>query len=421
MSTNTEKKTTTTPKPLRAADARALCAQVRSLLPNLPTLPAGTFPKTDRRQFAQGELRYRLAYTSAGRFVVARLLLRGRDVQQYWYNPKGWVTTVAFPSAFFQKKGAKAPDEITVGSPKRALPSILTKIPFRKGDIRILDDDTLAARGIRSDLLTLDEHPWLGGAAVPKFIHRLFNDNRFETLRKVGAPVDVLVGWNFDKLAGEWYRQAITMFNHGKDYNIQTWLDYMKMLKSAGKDINNPTVYLPNNLDYAHQKIVNTMQRRRDKQYRKMRLAADRQAWLDLPQQEKDQYARKIERFNRIILSDGFFRITTLNSIDQHYEDATKLHHCLFHNKYYEKENTIVVRVAKETEPDKPYADAEIEFRKGEVLQIYGNQNLLLPEKEHEAVKALLKANIRRYINAGKRSPTVRPLLAVETFTPAFN
>jgi len=418
------KKTKAKPRSLNSRERRALKEQVLALLPTLAPLPAGLFRKGTRKQFQQGSMRYRLVYTSAGRFVVARLLLNGRDITQYWYSTQGYVLTVTLPGKSLSAKGARLPEQPTVSEPYRTLPSILTHIPFRNGDIRILDDETLAARGIRSDLeiLTkpnLDFNCWRTNSAQ-KFVHRLFNDNKFETLRKVGAPIKDLCGYNLDTVIENWYRQAVMMYNHGKHYDLYTWLDFMRMLSDAGKDTNNPSVYLPDNLDYAHQKMVNTRQRQRDRLYRKQRLAADRQTFLDLPQEEKEQYARKIERFKKIILSDGIFRITTLATIDQHYEDAVTLHHCLFHNKYYEKDNTIVVRVTKENTPEKPYADAEIEFRKGEILQIYGNQNLLLPEKEHEAVKTLIKENIRRYINAGKRSPSVRPLLAVETFQPAF-
>lgn len=417
-------KTTDTPKEAKkrtptlcAADQRAVAAQVTALLGALPPIPTGAFPRLRKSQFTQGTLRWRLAYSSAGRFVVARLLLGTREVTQYWYNPRGFIVTVHLPCPWLRNHGVERPDSPTVSRARRALPDTLTNIPFERGDIRILDDATLAARGIRSDITACEQ---LTGREIVTFIHCLFNDNKVETLRKVGMPLDVLTSWRLGSELDKWYRQAVTLYNHRKTYDFWTWCDYMRMLASLGKDTNNPTVYLPDNLEYAHLWVTNALERQRQKLIRKQKLAMDHEAFLGITQEQRDDYQRRISRFNKIVLSDGTFRVEPLRSIDEHYEDSVRLHHCLFHNKYYEKENSIVVRITKTSNPDKPYADAEIEYRKGEILQIYGNLNLLLPEKEHYAVKTLIQENIRRFINAGKRSAAARPLLAVETFQPAF-
>lgn len=402
--TGTPKKKT--PK-LGAADARALQAQVRSLLGTLPPARGGRYavkaPKEP--QFGEGKLFYKLYYTSCGGFVVARLLLVRDEVLQVWYDRRGFVTVVTLPNDML------GITETSVSAPRRALPAIFGKLRlFAPGSIRILDDDTLAARGIRSDIE--------GRYEAHRFIHQLFNDNRMETLRKLGLPLQWIGGYHYDRLAGEYYRQTIAMLNARKDYEIITWIDTLDMLKRAGRDISNPKVYLPDDLKKAHDEINAYLQRREERRRRAQQLEDAKALLASLGPMDNSLYEDRVAPFKDLEIKDHRYTMRVLPTIRDHFEDGRRLNHCLFNNHYYEKTGTVILRICKTDLPDKPFADAEVEIRRGEILQVYANYNVPPPPDDDRAIRALLNTNMKRLTAAGRRMKT-RPLLSVETFHPA--
>ena len=401
-----KKKTLTLP----AKESRELVADVLKTSKEMPRLNA---KKTKRKgQYSTGDLSYRLRYTSAGKYVVARLLLDTHEILQVFYNPQGFVVTVKLPNAKLKSMGLDVPEERTATKPGRKLPQIISLINFREGEITIKEDQTLSARGIRKDLEKL-YRPYL-------FIHKLFNDNKFETLRKVGMPIKDMQGWYYDTVVKEWYRQAVKMYAAGKRYDIWTWIDCMRLLKAAGRDINNPSVYLPDDIDAFHNQLVKKQEKTMELQRRRERIEADKAYLASISKEDLEAYKDRMARFAAISLGDGQWRITTLTDIADHFQDAQSLQHCLFHSRYFEKNGTLVVRVCKESQPQKTYANAEIDFHTGEIYQLYGKLNGLLPPAEDKAIKDLIRHNIKKYLNAGKKTAS-RPKLAVETFTPAFN
>lgn len=406
----TEKKTRKKTPALGASARRELLADVLRLSATLPRLRPGR--RTGRGQFLEGKLAYRLFYTSAEKYVVGRLLLGAEEILQVFYNPQGYNVTVTLPNRKLTAMGLSLPEERTASKPARMLPRILELIHFMHGDISILEDETLRARGIRKDLEKLD-HP-------EAFVQRLFNDNRFETLRKVGLPTDELLGWYYKELSTTWYRQTLKMAAAGKNYDIGTWIDCLKMLQAEGRDINNPAVYLPDNLDALHARLVKRREKAAEKARRRARLEEDKAYLASITREDLEAYKNRMARFAAITLGDGTWRITTLADIEDHFKDTVALQHCLFHSRYFEKTGTLVVRVSKESNPDKTYANAEIDFHSGEIRQLYGKLNTLLPKAEDKAIKDLIRHNINKYIAAGKKTAS-RPKLAVETFTPAFN
>lgn len=422
---HTEKKPRKKTPSLRKAESLALLERVKAANDTLPPASSPEYRlgrKKEESQFYKEGYHYRLYYTSADGFIVGRLMLRKEtasiqnEVLRFFYDNRGFLTTVTLPCKAFNKEYLEMPSEPVFGTPRRALPLILSKIPFREGDIIILEDETLNKRGIRKDL----ERNWGYGGNTTKIIHRLFNDQKFETLRKIGLPNKDLFGYYYDKLTNDWYRQTIQMLNAKKDYDIGTWIDYLQMLKRLKKDVNNPTVYLPDDLKRAHNKLVVKLNKDAARERRKQRLEDDKEEMKSIDEKEKAIFRQKMERFSKIQLENDSFRVTTLDEIDKHFEDSVLLEHCLFHNHYYEKNDTLVVRISRKETPNKPYADAEINFRTGEILQLYGKLNCLLPKEEDQAVKTLIRENINRYLSAGKKTAQ-RPLLNVESFNPVFN
>ncbi len=414
--TRTRKRTPT----LGKRESEALRQRVLDLSRSLPELPPARERKADAGpQFPGGTMRYTLSFISAGgEFTVGRLRLDGDEVLQYFYNRRGFVTQVTIPSPLLASLGIEQNTDRQASKPGRAAPAIISKIPFQKEDLDIIPDETLRSRGVDTDMLDW-KTPWLEQPMVAESIHRLYNDNRFETLRKLGLDWKTLTNTPlFEILTKKWYRQTIRMLNAGKRYDIGIWTDYMSMLEKNHRDTSNPAVYLPEDLDKAHRAIVVRLNRIEERERRKARQEADREYLGTLTDNDRAVYRRKMERFSSIILKDEHYTVSPLPEIDDHFNESIRLQHCLFHNHYYEKNGTIVVKVTRNAAPDKSFADAEIDFRTGEILQLYGMLNCLLPPEEDQAVKTLIRANIKRYLNAGKRS-SARKLLAVETFIPA--
>ena len=403
-------------KQLSATEKRRFTEEVLSLIGELPPVTAEAY-RTARKDggpnYPGWNMSYSIIYTSCRDYIVARLLLDGEETFQAWYNRQGFLLPVQIPCRLLEEKGVPQPEGPKAGNIRRTLPTIMTLAGLNTQHVTILEDSVLRMRGITQDI---------ENARNPvQFIQLLFTDNQFETLVKLGFPKDKLFDYITAELRESWYRQTLNMLNAGKasEYDLTTWRDYLRLLKLCGKDYNNPRIYLPNDLQTAHEKMVILQQNRYEKELRKRREEDDRQDFLGLDQKKLRAFEQGMSRFSHITLTGRTFTVSTLSTIEDHYQDSVRLHHCLFHNKYYEKKDSVILRVVKNENPDRSYADAELNYRTGEILQLYGNLNRPLPAEEDAAVKALIRANLQKYLDAGKKT-SKRALLAVEKFKPDF-
>jgi len=171
---------------------------------------------------------------------------------------------------------------------------------------------------------------------------QLLSNSKAETLMKAGEiellryltyhPAEVDRYWNSIKIARR---------NGYKFESVQMWFDYIKMLERMGKDLNSPTLLMPNDIKAAHDLYVKKINRQREKERRE----ADRQKAIE----DKAKFMELKSRYFGVEMTDGEITLHTLDSIDAYYEIGEKMSLCVFSSRYYLKEKSLVLIAVKDS------------------------------------------------------------------------
>ena len=97
-----------------------------------------------------------------------------------------------------------------------------------------------------------------------------------------------------------------------------------------------------------------------------------------------------IPKFFGISFTDGTIQVYVLESVQEHLEEGVSMHHCVFDNAYYLKENSLILSATIE---GKRIETIEVSLRTLEVVQSRGvcNKNT----EYHEQIVNLVNANRR--------------------------
>lgn len=247
--------------------------------------------------------------------------------------------------------------------------------------------------------LSADTH----GYSLFRLMHNLMTDNKFETLWKLGA-YSILDYDGYKELTEKYWKQCIALAGSGKEYNIRTWHDFLKGLEQLGKDIHNKAVYLPDDLVAAENSVNTKLTSMR----RRARALEELERYLKT---DEPAFQKLKGKYFPIVLKDDTYTVSTLSSIQQYFDDADSLCHCVFHNHYWDKKDTLVLRVVRNSAPEKTYANVELSLTTGEVLQNYAACNEV-PEGD-EQIRSLVTSNFKKYRNARKTAPAPEPAAPV--------
>lgn len=165
---------------------------------------------------------------------------------------------------------------------------------------------------------------------------QLLTNPKAETLMKAGEiellrhlcyhPQEVDKYWTSIKAA----RRAGFKF-----INIQMWFDYIRMLDRMGKDLCNPKLVAPQDLQAAHDEYVAKVERQRIKEQRE----ADRKR----AEADEAKFVELKGRYLGLVMTDGEITIHTLNSVAEYYYEGNRQHICVGSSRYYLKEDTLVL------------------------------------------------------------------------------
>ncbi|MCM1139243.1 MAG: PcfJ domain-containing protein, partial [Muribaculum sp.] len=159
----------------------------------------------------------------------------------------------------------------------------------------------------------------------------LIKANEIELLRHcIYNPAEVDKYWNSIKIA----------IRHGyKVDDAQMWMDYVKMLDTMGRDLNSPTLLMPNDLQAAHDLYVKKVNRKREQERRE----ADLQKAI----KEETTFQELKSKFFGLEMTDGEIDLHSIDSISQYYEIGQKMSICVFSSRYYLKEKSLVLTAVK--------------------------------------------------------------------------
>lgn len=301
------------------------------------------------------------------------------EIGQYWWNDKGKQTLVAI-----QRILGRYMDTFSFVSPMaiRGDNEVYRHIATFDTYPRYSVIDTLQRNGFRSDLQDIES---------AKLIPALLTDPKVETLLKAGQ-YDLLryCLHSSTRLDDYWPSVKICLRNGYTITDGSMWCDTIDLLRRMGKDTRSPKYVCPADLKAEHDKLVEQRNRKEERE----RLALRRK---EAAQYEKEYLLQK-GKFFGILITDGTLKVRVLESVAEIAEEGTLMHHCVYANAYYRKENSLILSA---TIDGKRIETVEVDLERLCVVQSRGlcNKNT----EYHERIVNLVNSNmslIRKQISA---------------------
>ena len=259
-------------------------------------------------------------------------------------------------------------------------------------------------------------------------MHYLLSDPTFESCLKVGHSGAITYALRYYRckksgqlantmLMSDDQRVLIKLANrkHIVFDTKEKWsdyTDYLRDLKTLGKDIHNPSILFPEDFQKAHKKAHDkVLERERQEQHRQAIEAAIQK--VEREKKSKQWLSEYAAKFSDMLLTSGDFTIKPLISSDEFKAEADHMHHCII--SYYGKACTLLLSIehcGKKTET------AEINLLgKGDIVQCHGVNNA--PSKYHNQIVKILRGYMnefrRRYLTESKQKNTLPVLASVYT------
>lgn len=238
------------------------------------------------------------------------------------------------------------------------------------------------------------------GANPHYLFNQLFENNKIETLWKVGQfeLARHFIG-NSYRLNEYWPSIKILMRHHYHVKDATLWCDLLGFLNELGKDARNPKFICPQNIKVAHdewqRKLEAKRERERERIERQRELEAEQRYLNDVKRAKKEQkkYQKAKSKFFDLIFIDKELFVKPLVSIQEFIDEGKIHHHCVFINKYYDREHSLIFHaLIGETS----VATIEFDLKSFEIVQCRGKFN---SKPEHyDRIVALINKNKNRII-----------------------
>ncbi len=226
----------------------------------------------------------------------------------------------------------------------------------------------------------------------------ILKQNKFETLLKMNR-LDLFLfflGKN-DILESHWNALKIANRHHFVISDIDLWVDYINLLVEFKEDINNPK-----NICLSGKELFekhNFLLERKRKIQAKIFLEEEKKKQIKMLLQAKEDEEIFIKThkkyFDILIVSDEII-ISVLKSLEEFKTEGEKLKHCVFCNKYYTQENSLILTAR--TQADEPIETIEWSLPTNKIIQSRGKCNNTTPyhNKIIEIINTKLPAILRK-------------------------
>ena len=214
------------------------------------------------------------------------------------------------------------------------------------------------------------------------FISLLLSNPMAETLLKTGQ-IPMLKMFDRRELRIKNYWQSIKICIRNK-YLIKEpdmWFDHLFLLEYFHKDIHNKKYICPYNFHAEHQSLIKKKQAILDKE--------ELEKLSDKIKIENILYTKNKGRFFDLNFTNGTISIVVLNHVKEFYTEGKALHHCIFSNEYYKKNDTLILSARKE---DERLETLELSLKDFKIIQSRGACNQNTPY--HEDIISLVNSNI---------------------------
>ena len=328
---------------------------------------------------------YFTVLTSSGGYQVLRmyLLIAGMEkgyqatssvmeIGQYWWDERGRQSIIAVQRTmghYIDSFAYYSPMAIRRDSEAYRLVARCPLYP----EVKL--SDTLKRNGFEGKYY---------GIAPSSLIPALLTDSRAETLLKAGHTEHLAYFLSYPRnWDAYWPAYKITLRRGYDITDIALWCDYVDMLGRLGKDTHNAHFVCPEDLQEAHDTAQRKLQAQRDKE-------AEAQRRQKAIENEERFQALKAPFFG-IAFTDGTIEVRVLESVAEYIEEGKALHHCVFTNEYYLKEQSLILSARIE---GKRIETIEVSLETMKVIQCRGVQNK--NTEYHDRIIDLVHRNIKQ-------------------------
>ncbi len=210
----------------------------------------------------------------------------------------------------------------------------------------------------------------------------LLRDSRAETLLKMGQ-IELLKHFteNPDRMDDYWPSVRIVLRNRYAIADAGMWCDYIDLLRFFCKDLRNARYVCPADLRTEHDRYV--LKKRKHEQA----LAEEERLCREL--ERENEYRKAKGRFFGIGFTDGEISVRVLESIEQFRQEGEAMHHCVFTNEYYRRDDSLILSA---TIDGQRLETVEVSLSRLEVAQSRGVCNKDSPY--HKQIIKLVRHNM---------------------------
>lgn len=210
----------------------------------------------------------------------------------------------------------------------------------------------------------------------------LLRDSRAETLLKTGQ-VTLLKYFaeNPRALDNYWPSMRVVIRSGYAVTDVGMWCDYIDLLRFFNKDLHNAKYVCPADLKAEHDRYVGLKR----EYYRKQR----EQERIREAMRHEREYRTSKGRFFGIDLTDGKIHVRVLESIEQFRQEGEAMHHCVFTNEYYRRDDSLILSATME---GRRLETIEVSLSRLEVAQSRGVCNEDSPY--HKRIIKLVQRNM---------------------------
>ena len=328
------------------------------------------------------EQHYFTILTTSGNYQVLRmcLLIVGMEkgckassytieIGQYWWNAQGRKTIVAV-----QRVLGRYIDTFSYCSPMavRNDNEAYRHISYSQIYPKFKATEALRRNGFKNDFHDI---------APTVLIPSLLSDSRAETLIKAGRTEHLKYFLDNSRAFDACWQSYKVATRNGYDIeDISIWCDYVDMLRRLGKDIHSPKYVCPTDLHREHVRRQHELRRQREREEKEKRRKK--------AMEDERRFHELKSKFFGIRFTDGTIQVHVLESVQEHLEEGTAMHHCVFSNEYYLKENSLILSATIE---GRRIETIEVNLDTLKVVQSRGvcNKNT----EYHDQIVSLVNAN----------------------------
>jgi len=211
----------------------------------------------------------------------------------------------------------------------------------------------------------------------------ILSDPRAETMIKTGQHSLILSTQEMDY--DTWSALKICIRNNYIVEDAGLWLDHIHILQDLDKDVRSPKYVCPKDLRADHDKYLNQLRNRQEKERWEQRKA--------MIAEETKTYRKRMRAYLNIKIIDNDIEISVLKSVMDFYNEEKALGHCVFSNKYYNKRGSLILSAKKN---GARVETIEYSLFDKEILQSRGRNNSM--SQYHDDIIRIINKNKEKII-----------------------